>query len=154
MQRAIGFALGLWFAGAALATGNFTDCRDVTNVSSGVTNSRSVGKGAVLCYQFDDATDSPKFEVNAISGLICFDPDAVGTGGAARVEPETCPYGIPGSSANQCIPIVSAPLSGTGGDSSTQNACIRVARGLYRIDVTSAPGAGSEKAVVTITGEE
>ena len=67
-----------------------------------------------------------------------------------------CPYALNGgtTAANACITVLDAALSGAGGSATTQNACIRVKRGSYRLDPTVAPGSGAEKAIVIITGED
>lgn len=149
-------ALVIGFGWRAFAAAAFTDCRDPATPTGavGTTNDLNVGLGDELCYQFDDTTDSGLFHVQSPNALICFDPDSGGVAGTARVMPQKCPYGVKGSltAANSCVNILDAALDGVGGSSATQNACIRVKRGSYRLDVTAAPTAGEEP-IASMLGE-
>ena len=149
----------LCLAAPAQAVGAFSSCADPLNMPT--TDEITVGAGfdvtagSRFCYQFDADTDSAVFPISAQNALICFDPDAAGVAGAARLDVEMCPYALNGgaSAANACITILDAALSGAGGAAATQNACIRVKSGYYRLDPTVAPGSGAEKAIVIMTGE-
>jgi hypothetical protein len=86
--------------------------------------------------------------------LICLNPDTASeSADATEVMIHYCPI-VPttGPDVNNCMDILDAPLDGTIGADDTQNACIRVARGSYWIEVTTPPAA-SDNAVISVFGE-
>jgi hypothetical protein len=92
--------------------------------------------------------------VRADSVLFCLIPDTQGTNTTATAMIERCPADptITPSTANNCLNILDAVLTGTEGGDATQNACVRAGPGRYRV-VGVAGGAG-DFPILTAEAEE
>lgn len=117
------------------------------------TNIGNVGRGAMICWEFDDASDSGTITINSDMATVCFDPNITTEGAAtAQVDLMYCPI-YPGRAADRatCHKVTNAPLTGVTGAPGTQDACQRLPRGTYYVDVTTS--AGGDDALVSFRGE-
>lgn len=111
-----------------------------------------------LCWEFDETAGadeiSQPFSVKADSALVCFDPDK-GTEGVAvaTLQIRRCTRGrMPAANPEfECITVLDGPLTGLAGGAGTQNSCLRVASGLYYLQIITPSTA--EDAVASIQGE-
>jgi hypothetical protein len=152
-MRFAAFALLLFASPAIGATWDFGCDDDTANDINFTIQPQATSAGPVQahrgCFEFTDAdstTTSRTIQVAAETALVCFDPDtAATTTSAARVKIRKCPGGTKPASnpSNECIDMGGAAtgesaLDGTEGHPDVQNACMRVPRGVYYVDVTVA----------------
>lgn len=117
----------------------------------------TIGPGVASCYGIDNTDSDSKSKTFYVvdTALICLDPDTATDGAdAAEVMILRCPAGLGDNAPSDelCIDILDAPLDGTAGAAATQNACVRVARGSFWIEVTTVPAA-SDTTVISVEGE-
>lgn len=144
MNKIFAFLVALLLPGMAQAA--WTNCQGTTLATTG-----SVGHGKLICYEFTDGTDSGLFSVTADAALICHNPDITTEGPAtSTIYIRACTAGG-SASAFTCHKTTTTPITGLTGSSGTQDACQRVPRGAYYIDVQTP--SGGETSQVTIRGE-
>lgn len=153
MRLCITLALALLMASPAYAINGWTKCGATASAGT----YPAVASNTCMEFRFDSSVGSSAiFRVNAEEALVCLDPDIaqVGALGSAAVMVQRCTDLTDSSSltANNCDDILAAALDGTPGAAGTQNACVRVARGTYRLVITAA--GGGETALLTVQGEK
>lgn len=97
--------------------------------------------GETIVFPFGNATDSTTFTSVMPKADLCFEPNTLGAGGAARISVyRVVVPSIPTINASILLPSV--PI-----DSSD---CLEIVNGTYWVEVTTGPG-GGEAAVVAVT---
>ena len=124
-------------------------------ISSGEGSSR-IKSGDCSQYAFDVTSstgDETSFRVDSAAALVSFEDDVLLAAlGAGTVSIEHCIAGYAASDLT-CVIMTSGVLDGTGGAPGTQLRSLRVAKGLYRIQLVGEPVA-AEWAVVTVEGDK
>ena len=152
-MRILVLFLALFWAAPAFATAGFTDCQG--NSKSDV----KVSKNELLCWEFlqaDSTHQSTKFVIQSESALICHDPDTAAAGvpgDGSQVVVMHCPARVVPSTENVECDFIRAlagtSMTGLGGTNTTQNRCVRVARGVYYLDITTtAPATDTSRTAI------
>lgn len=152
-MRRLLIALGaLLVAGPSFAANEWTPCGGTAGLF-GAPTTPAVASGQCFEYQWASGTGAITVNVTAPYANLLFDADnasASQPGSPAAIMVERCWRGATASDAT-CVNMLDANLDGTPGAAGTQKASIRLARGLYRIGLLTAPT--SVTAVIQVEGE-
>ena len=109
-------------------------------------------EGETLCFPFNSSVGGAATQLFTVryTALACLEPDTGGSETTAKAEVQRCVPGTAGT-ANSCQKVTDAALDGSGGASGTQNRCVRLGWGDYRV-VLTAPSSGA--AVFWLEGED
>jgi len=144
------FLLAMLVASPAFATNEWTACGSTNNSGT----NPSAGTGVCLEWRATSATaTSATFRVSADAALACIDSDVAQSEGAGTFEVmiQRCLDPTVAVTDNTCVDVLAAALTGLGGSSTTQNACLRIPRGQYRVVITAPTAA--EVGILQVQGE-